>query len=453
MFSALQLTKMLTSHAGSDHGKFLCCRVGAFVSELNAWVVPLAFKARDMHTGHSPTTPPVFEGYCATAPRDQSPSNFFDLVDAAYTYVGAPNRMVFVLYFGTGACDRSISASIFPGTGFANSEMLNSDKLYPLNFMEHGKDMLGDIHEFNNRMARKLLYHNWNIAEMRGSRLNAAAFMKCYEYQDEDGNWHSAQVPPWNPKDDEEYVLEMSRWYQHHRDISYEYLIPLRKPDLKKNKIVTEQEVILPTLQPLADVTSRLQPQSNEPTFSQNGILQEEQQGSSSEVSGQQTVTPDEAGDNISCVGEVEKSQSDKPFEYYDSQGESEAEEKDEETADENKAQEQAVNSDSGDNSGSDNKQGEYAVEIETVDENNAHKQGDASDSGDDSGSDNRDLEEGEYVVEKISDIVYDEVCFLYIINICQTSAKQSHRMVMSGFLSSGLVILWRWQHGKIGIV
>lgn len=350
------------------------------MAEINAWVVMVVFKARELHTGYSPTTPSAsesFVAYSATSPPEESPKNFFELCDAAYTYVGAPNRLAFVPYFGTGACDHTAPSSIFPPTGFANSEMCNPTKTYPLNFLEHGQELLGDIHAFNNRMARELLYHAWNVAEKKGSRINAADFMKAYQYQDEEGDWHFPQVPLWNPRNDEEYVLEMTRRYQHHRNISYEYLIPLRKPDLKKNKTGANQELVtLPILQPLAEVVAKFHPQS---TVSQ--AVQSEKSGKD------QTVPGPEDESNNNSQREYEKgTQAEKEFEYYDSQGESEVDNEDEDE---------------------DEKKTQAGKGLGYV------SQGEVDDESDKDGHGHGDEVELEYVVEKILDIQYDEVNYI----------------------------------------
>jgi hypothetical protein len=210
---------------GSDHGKFLCYRCGFYVAEEDIWIVVLVFDGRSPHAGYSPTLAP-----------GEDPANSFAFCDAAFTSVGEPNRLVYVCYFGTVACDHTAPSSIFPPTGFANSESPDPTRTYPLNFVEHGMDLLGDIHAFNNRITRELLYQSWNIAESKGGRLNADLFMQAHSYVDERGVFHHPKVPPWNPRDDDEYVTEMTRRYQHYRNLNYEYLIPLTKPDLKRGR-------------------------------------------------------------------------------------------------------------------------------------------------------------------------------------------------------------------------
>jgi hypothetical protein len=218
-------------------------------------MIAFAFKGRDPHFGFSPT-----------ASKGKPIKNIFEHINIAFTNAGKPNRLAFVPYFGTAACDRIAPSSIFPSTGFANTEMPQPSKQYPLNYYMDGSDLLGDIHSFNNRMARELLYNQWNITEIRGRRTLIEPFMQSYQYMDHAGTWCTPTIPEWNPRDDEAYVTEMTRRYQHHRKLSYDYLLPLQKTDLlvrggSRNASAggVSNAVTLPTRQPLASVLEKIQ--------------------------------------------------------------------------------------------------------------------------------------------------------------------------------------------------
>jgi hypothetical protein len=150
--------EILYSLLGSDHGKFVLFQVATYLDEAQLWFAMIVIDGRAPHSGFSPTLAP-----------GEDPANSFELCNAAFTEVGAPNRLVYVPYFGTAACDHIAPSSIFPPTGFTNSESPDSQKTYPLNYLQHGADLLGDVHAFHNRMARELLFHSWNMAEMKGS--------------------------------------------------------------------------------------------------------------------------------------------------------------------------------------------------------------------------------------------------------------------------------------------
>lgn len=112
--------------------------MGVYIVELDVWFIAVALDGQAPHTGLSPTVPTSLD-----------PKYAFELCDAAYTYAGAPKYCVYVPHFGTAACDHTASSSIFPPTCFANSEAPDPTKTYPLNFSEHGKDLLGDSHSTN----------------------------------------------------------------------------------------------------------------------------------------------------------------------------------------------------------------------------------------------------------------------------------------------------------------
>jgi len=124
-------------------GPFLLPRCSVFVSELNMWEVIIAFKGQDPHYGFSPT-----------ASKGKPIKHLFKKLDILFTNTSKPNHLAFVPHFGTAACNRTAPSSIFPPTGFANSEMPQPSRLYPLNYLNNGSYLLGDIHSFHNHRAQ-----------------------------------------------------------------------------------------------------------------------------------------------------------------------------------------------------------------------------------------------------------------------------------------------------------
>jgi hypothetical protein len=115
-----------------DPGPFCLARSGLYLREHNVWIVWLAFKGVDLHSGFAPSED-----------QDAHQEWVDTTLDAAWNLAGKQNRIGYVNYTGALPANQAGSLNVSPPTFFGNFGSTVYDKGKEKNFASHGQVVLG----------------------------------------------------------------------------------------------------------------------------------------------------------------------------------------------------------------------------------------------------------------------------------------------------------------------
>lgn len=223
---------------GSDPGPFMLGRHGLYVRELDVWIVFLFFKGTDMHAGSHPTY---------TAAADEEWKKQKETVEKMWEM--SINRVALVCYPSSKICSREAPMSVSPPLHFGNGEgaIPISHKAHQLNFAHHSRGILGDTHDFHNRLAREGTYAFLNHLKHLKIKLNTTItdMMEKMTYEDEEGKTHHILAPPIDLDRDEALVIRKRGHWAWFEKVANSYRVRMTKA----NYASAQERLAKPTLQ------------------------------------------------------------------------------------------------------------------------------------------------------------------------------------------------------------
>lgn len=206
MFYPFRTNLVLDGHPGS----FCLGRPGLYVRELGGWVIFLAFKGNDIHSGFAPMED--FEDH----------QEWVDsIVAPAWDHAGPENRLGYVIYPSGPAIQRSAALNATSAQLFGNFGSAQPHKTGQLTFAKHGQVTLGDQDDWANRMGRELVgsffnslgHYNLDMSIDMDDLLQAISYKR---------NHDNVSVPlkslPYHPVRDADHIALWRGYYQHFRN-------------------------------------------------------------------------------------------------------------------------------------------------------------------------------------------------------------------------------------------
>lgn len=222
---------------GADHGPFLLARQGLYARENDVRCFHLLFKGNDVHSGSSPTLPPLTDQLRAE-------------VDSLYS-LGPQNRVVYVSYPSTVGSSRSASFSVSPPLGFGNLGAVAPHKESTRHFTDSDVSFLGTDADRAQRFGVELalMIHNAIIEYRLSSDIDIEDILKSLYSHDKDGQKrYLAGFERFHPQRD---VQEIEKWLGYWRWYENEagrYLIHITKGQLRAHRSTSACTNISPAL-------------------------------------------------------------------------------------------------------------------------------------------------------------------------------------------------------------
>ncbi|KAJ7734871.1 hypothetical protein B0H16DRAFT_1577418 [Mycena metata] len=213
------VTMLLKLPEGSDPGAFCLARCGLYIREVDAWIVFLVFRGNDLHSGFSPTMPPI--------PR----SEVNDLLRAPGVI-----RVVYVNYPSRVATTRSGSMSMTPATNFGNYGSTSAAKAEQRHYSDAtSTPIFSSVRVQANWLAREAAQNFQNALAWSGLKLNVGMtkLLSSMSYNDPQLGETHVEAPVF---DLELHKDQMSRWwrfYEWHRYLCKKYLILITKDEFR----------------------------------------------------------------------------------------------------------------------------------------------------------------------------------------------------------------------------
>jgi hypothetical protein len=211
-----------------DPGPFCLARSGLYIRAKNVWIVFLAFKGSDLHSGFAPTEDP------------QAHQRWVDEnVSAAWNVAGPQNRVGYVSYIGSVPSDRLGSINITPPTMFGNYGSNQVHKLKQKTFAMHGQNILGGTSAFAGRMGREIVGNFWNSLQFCDLEFDQDIneLMSKISFRDPQTNSQVRLGPlPFNPQQDRDVIERYLGLYAWHKREALFFHVNIPKTRLLANK-------------------------------------------------------------------------------------------------------------------------------------------------------------------------------------------------------------------------
>jgi hypothetical protein len=198
-------------------------RPGLYVCELGAWIIFLAFKGNDIHSGFAPVEDP-----------NDHQSWVDSIVAPAWDHADPKNRIGYVIYPSGPAIQRSSSMNATPSQLFSNFGSAQLHKTGQLTFSRHGQVTLGDQEDWANRLGQEIVGSLFNqFAQCNlDCDLDINDILQSFRFK---RHQDSVSVPlkplPYHPINDADHINLYWGYYQHFQEQCCSLLIHIDRKD------------------------------------------------------------------------------------------------------------------------------------------------------------------------------------------------------------------------------
>ena len=185
-------------------------RPGLYIRELGVWIIFLAFKGNDIHSGFAPVEDPGDHQHWVDS-----------IVAPAWDHAGPENRIGYVIYPSGPAIQRNAAMNATPSQLFGNFGSAQPHKTNQLTFATHGQVTLGGQDAHANRLGREALGSFFNHLAHCNLDLNTdvnEVLQKITYKRHQDGASVPLKALPYHPVKDIDHITLWRGYYQHYRD-------------------------------------------------------------------------------------------------------------------------------------------------------------------------------------------------------------------------------------------
>ncbi|KAF8174837.1 hypothetical protein K438DRAFT_1980029 [Mycena galopus ATCC 62051] len=215
--------------AGSDMGPFLWMRSAIYVRETDQYILFLAFKGQDIHTGSAPTYIKTF--------MDDFPSS--ELAQKLFKRFGTQVRVGYVMYPSAGATSHSVQQLYTPSLNllYSPGDPRAAKRRY---YIPHGHTVMGDSHARANRLVREGVYalKNYLMQSNISLSFDVNALLGNSTFTDESGAVQRLKLAPIDIEDEEIYQILClyRRFHFWWKGVMSEYALGVTKPLFKERQ-------------------------------------------------------------------------------------------------------------------------------------------------------------------------------------------------------------------------
>ena len=223
---------------GADHGPFILARQGLYARENGVRCFHLLFKGNDIHSGSSPSQPPL------TAQQQAE-------IDLLISLVGPQNRVAYVSYPNTVASSRSASLSVSPSLGFWNLGATAPHKEHNRHFTDPNVSFLGPPPDQSQRLGVELILALFNALIHSGLTLDVDLddLLTKISYPGKDGHRnYLTGFGNFHPVRDIQVINQWLGYWKWHVSNTLRYWIYITKEQLWTNRSLSTSTNISPAL-------------------------------------------------------------------------------------------------------------------------------------------------------------------------------------------------------------
>lgn len=230
-------------------------RPGLYIRELGVWIIFLAFKGNDIHSGFAPVEDP-----------DAHEKWVNSIVAPAWDHAGPENRIGYVIYPSSPAIQRNAAMNITPSQLFGNFGSAKPHKTGQHTFAKHGQVILGNQADYANRLGREIVGSFFNqLAECNlDLNIDVNTLLQSISFRSNKDGFSTPLKPlPFHPINNAGVIADYRGYYQHYRKqcfglhihISRAAYADLRRTMNKENATTVTQEIY-----PIAERQSLVNP-------------------------------------------------------------------------------------------------------------------------------------------------------------------------------------------------
>jgi hypothetical protein len=180
-----------------------------YIRELGVWIIFLAFKGNDLHSGFAPLDD------C-----DAHQEWVDSIVAPAWDHAGPENRIGYVIYPSSPAIQRNAAMNTTPSQLFGNFGSAQPHKTGQHTFSKHGQVTLGDQEDWANRMGREIISSFFNQLRHCNLDLNldVSELLQSISFKrNKDGVSVPLQPLPYHPVKDAGQIALYRGYYKHYQ--------------------------------------------------------------------------------------------------------------------------------------------------------------------------------------------------------------------------------------------